>query len=250
MTGNLTAEITGESTVLVSDTEYDCYVAEMTGGGQYDFMGIVGTWTMDGKGYMQKSDLADVKMDLAITTEITQPESHTIIGITNTTYSHSLKEADFPLTVGKIWTVTTTENVTSKNIIDGFEFPEETITTEISRTYNCTRTETTTVPAGTFDTFVIKYTDQDGNYAEYYYSPEVGSTVKELSYSADDTLLFSMELLEFSYTPPVTPLELGWWVWVVIGVIVVIVGVVAVIFVVRRGKKPPTPTVAPTLSPT
>lgn len=164
-------------------------------------------------------------------------KSHTFIEISNTTYTPPLKELDFPINVGKTWPITTTKNSTTKTIIDDVEAPEIIDVTEISRNYNCTGKETITVGAGIFETFLIKYTDQDGNYSELYYSPEVGNYVKEQYYELYGEyklLVKSAELLEYSYGPYKPPSPTNLWIWLMIAMALAIALGIAIIFVKLR----------------
>ncbi len=78
------------------------------------------------------------------------------------------------------------------------------------------------VSAGTFGTFLIRCTDQDGSYSELYYSPEVGNYVKELYYDEFDILVKSAELIDYTYKPYTTS-PIDYWIWTMIGIGVVIV---------------------------
>ena len=60
------------------------------------------------------------------------------------------------------------------------------------------RSEDVTVPAGEFQTFVIRMTNRGGSSSEIYYSTKANMQVKELDYFQDGNLAFSSELLSYN----------------------------------------------------
>ena len=73
-------------------------------------------------------------------------------------------------------------------------------------TQNCLvlRTEDVQVPAGSFQTFVIRRTDSGGSSSDIYYSEKAHRQVKELDYMSGGSLAFSLELLDYSVAEPTT----------------------------------------------
>jgi len=160
MTRSLTKTVTEESTIEVSGNTYDCYLIEFEGSGQTSELGLTTKFSVEGEIYLQKSDLAIVKETLK-TDEETKFGGETSYSITefyNSTYDPPLNEFDFPLSDGESWTVNSTKTTTHKVVFDGIEPDPTTETANISRIYNIWM-ENVTVPAGTFEAFVINYTD-------------------------------------------------------------------------------------------
>jgi hypothetical protein len=251
MVGTITGEVTGDSVEIYQlGKQYVCDEYSRTGNGTVYGEGITGTWTMNSKWYSQKSDLRDVKVtetwDLTFTYD---GEPLTMKMVYETLYDPPLESCKgFPLTAGKSWSSTTTETTTTRTTIDR-QVDQETDTTTYTRSYFILRTETTTVSAGEFDTFVRKATDADGSYYEVYYSPEVGGSVKEMYYDETGKLVVTAELLEYSYATA----EEGFPLWIIIGVIIAVAvvtsGVGYVLYKRRKLTAPAPPTTSPTEQP-
>ncbi|MCP8309602.1 MAG: hypothetical protein H3Z54_13085 [archaeon] len=235
--GTITREIVGEE--AIGTEQYECFKIRIWQWIQYD----TSNFSMDMNLYLLKSGLSQGR-NLTVVEEDYQLERNGVIRqISNITYGPPdfLKELDFPLTVGKNWNVSTTKTETD-------EFPylpppysgPFTETVPFSRNFSVVRTERVSVPAGTFDTYVIRYETPDGIYEEYY-SSTVGGNVRESVYDKSWNEEIRIKLLDYNYayTSPGGLMDL--WIWLAIGVVAV-VAVVSVIFLVRRGKKPPAPT--------
>lgn len=203
MLGTGTFEITEDSVEITQfGKSYVCYEVTLTSGGTVYGEEMFGTWTVNGKTYVQKSDLSEVKQTQ--TSDLTRTYvggSETVKIVTETTYNPPLESSGFSLTVGKSWSAATTETKTTETTADG-QFDEETETTTYTKSYLVLRTELTTVSAGEFETFVVKATYSFGGYAECCYSLEVGYNIKETYYDETGKLLATFELLEYSYAAP------------------------------------------------
>jgi len=238
--GNITMKVIGESMVTVSNTEYDCYEAEITGEGEAiaPFPYLPANWTMIGKDYWQKSDLASVKSDSVIEWDITLDSYTKMKVIMNVTYSPPFNNSDFPLTVGKTWSVITNVNTTIKVILDSTEISDITETLEMNYNFEVLGTEMITVAGGTFDTIVVRGIEQETGHEDYYYSPEARNIVKSLHYDVEDTLIQSLELIEYNLQHEV---PFDYTQIIILAVVIVVIAGVAIIYFMR-GKKPPTPT--------
>ncbi len=238
MTRSLTKSVVREATVEVSGNDYDCYVIELEGSGESSEMGITVKFTVEGEIYLQKSDLTIVEMKLEETeeTEFGGETTYMITEKTNSTYDPPLNELNFPISDGKVWTVNTTETVKQKTVFDGIEPPETEETNEIFREYNV-RIENVTVPAGTFEAFLINYTDTNG-YSEYYYSSDVGYFVKIITYDGYGLIETEEELVNYTYAGS-PPAPLDWQLILVIAIVVIGIVAISAILIMRRGKKPP-----------
>ncbi|MCP8308017.1 MAG: hypothetical protein H3Z54_04910 [archaeon] len=224
-------------TKSVVNVTSDYYIIKVEGEGESSEYGITVKFTVDGELYLQKSDLSIVKENLKETEETTfgGGTPFVITEISNATYSPPLDEFDFPISEGNVWTENTTKTVTHQTIFDDVAPPPETTDINISRTYTCIKMENVTVPAGTFETFLINYTDSDGGYTEYYYSQEVGYYVKILSY--DEYGLETEEVLtKYTYTPYTPPAPVDWKLYLAIGIVAIAIASISAIFIIRRKK--------------
>jgi hypothetical protein len=102
----------------------------------------------------------------------------------------------FPFSVGKNWTAVSNETLTSNDNINGKNVNMN--SSKISTyDYVVLRTENTKIPAGEFQTYVIRMTKDDGTGSEIYYSPEAHVQVKEFDYGPQGNTGFSLELLNY-----------------------------------------------------
>lgn len=253
MLGTVTEEITSDSRIISQyGSSYECYESNVTGGGtvygQLFGEGITGTWVMKAKDYYQKSDLSLVKM----TSEIEAVFMYATVSVTmnqimEVVYNPPLEgNKGFPLTVGESWSATTTETTMTQTTYDG-EVDSSTNSTTFTMNYFVLRSELITVSAGSFDTFVIRRTDPDGNYMETYYSPKAGANVKIRSYNATGEPEVVLDLIEYSYAAAEG--EFPWFPIMVGGVITAVVVVSGVAYVLLKRKKPSVPLTPPTEQP-
>lgn len=247
--GNATYEVVSDSCEITQfGSTYMCYEFNITGSGtiygQLYGEAITGTWTMDGKIYALKLDLSDVKNKMTIDAVSTYAStSMTIEQVTETTYNPPLEShKGYPIAAGESWSAASTKTTTSKTIMNGF-VDEQTNTTTSTTNWFILRTESTTVSAGEFDTFVITTIGPDGSYTESWFSPEVGFAVKEMIYSATGKLEVVMELLKYNYTAAKGELL---WLGIITGGVIVTAGGIVYVLYIRR--KPPDAT-APSTSP-
>jgi hypothetical protein len=209
MKGTLTNEVTNTS-VLVSG--YDCTEFTMTGGGTTSGGG---SWTMNGKQYEAKIDFSTVKS--SNTMESSSATFNETI-ITATDYNPPRNSWSFPLFVGKNWTTTTTQTMFSQHILNG-DYSQGNENRNVMFSFAVLRAEDIVVPAGEFQTFVVRMvlidnTLNNGTSSDFYYSAKVHNTVKELDYLPNGNLVFSLELLNYSIaettttsTPTTTPTQ-------------------------------------------
>lgn len=233
--GTTTEKIMGEENVIVDSVEYECFVMEITSSWQPIPPDTI-AWTESGTVYLQKSDLSIVKQDMEI--KQMSGEEITYQQISNATYDPPYNQIDFPIDVAKIWWANTTMTQT----VEVPPHPPGTGTTEIRQNFTVIKTEKVTVPAGTFDTLVIKYATLDNVYEEYYSSGASG-VVKELVYDRNMNLMTRMELLESNRIAPSGAIDM--WLLLAVGIVAVVIVVVVIIFIRRRPAgipkaKPPT----------
>ncbi len=194
MTGTTTNEITSTS---VSVSSYDCTEFTLTGGGTTSGQG---TWTTNGTQYETKTDYSTPKSEITLDTK-TSTFNETITTITD--YNLPMNNSDFPFYVGKNWTATTTQTLTTKHILNGV-LTEGKDSQKTTFNFTVLRSEDVTVPAGKFQTFVIRMTNDGGSSSEIYYSTKANMQVKELDYFQDGNLAFSSELLSYNVAVPMS----------------------------------------------
>lgn len=197
MKGTLTNEVTNTS-VFVSG--YDCTEFTVTGGGT-NSGGLIsgqGNWTMNGKQYETKIDYSKIKSSNILESSTTT-FNETII--TATDYNPPQNSWSFPLSVGKKWTTETTQTIVSQHILNG-DYSQGNETKKVTFNFAVLMTEDITVPAGEFQTFVVRMvlidnTLNNGTSSDFYYSAKAHNTVKELDYLPNGNLIFSLELLDY-----------------------------------------------------
>ena len=100
-----------------------------------------------------------------------------------------LNNSGFPLYVGKNWTATTTQTMTVNHILNGV-LTQGNDSQRTTSNYTVLKSEDVTVPAGEFQTFVIRMTNNGGSSSEIYYSTKANMQVKELDYFQNGNLVF------------------------------------------------------------
>ncbi len=199
MTGTTTEEITSTS---ISVLGYDCTEFTLTGGGAYSGLGT-GSWTMNGTHYETKTDYSQPKSVSTIDTKTTSFYETITTEVEN---DPPLTNIAFPIFVGKTWTNTTTQLIKNQDTLNGAStHGNSSLSTSFS--YSVLRSETVTVPAREFQTFVIKTvqidnTPNNGASSVIYYSPKAHMQVKELDYLPSGSLFVSSELLNYSIPEP------------------------------------------------
>jgi hypothetical protein len=178
--------------------------------------------TGEGTQWLRISDLATIK---AFT-----KTSYTTFGISSfsestITYDPPVDSYNFPMSIAETWisqsTVTTEDNFEE----DG-ESIKESYESEIE--YEALHVEDVTVPAGTFETFVIwaaetssdysggggtPFFGTDIGYSINYYSPEIGFPVKTDNYHPNRELIQTMELISYRETQDDTGKGSGGFGW-------------------------------------
>jgi hypothetical protein len=237
MNGTMTMEITNEATVDVNDNDYEVYVMRVQSDMDIEMtdpnygMGDIDV-NLSGVGYFRKSDLATVMHEMKY--EYTMKmfgETNSYGNKIKTTHDPPLDDYDFPIKPGEQWIVETkireeSSNMYSENGYDKSYTDSRTETNRETISYICLGTESLTTPAGTFETFLITeferkseyvydweddsrgsrtrqiYDESSSEFAIDYYSPEVGYTVKQVSYGImyDYDYINNTELIEWKET--------------------------------------------------
>jgi len=172
MSGSMTMTVDSVDTVSAGQTEYEVYIIDMTGNQKLESTEFSYETEIEGTRYLRTSDLALVKEDtrseikggfLFGEDEVSQEEL---------TYEPPLEQYRFPLKIGEYWGSTSEVTTISTYSYDG-ETESDTYTESRTTKYQCLRTETTVVPAGSFETFLLfyfddytDYIDKDGGYVD------------------------------------------------------------------------------------
>lgn len=204
-------------TLFQNGQNFNCYQIGLLGEGTIyggiDDSGIAGTWTVTEEQYYTKSDMSWVKMHSTYEETISVNDHSgtiTISTIQNGITSRSVFEIiynppfeankGFPLSAGKSWSSATTETVKTEITING-DTESTTESKAYTKTFLVLRKESINVSIGETETYLIKRTDPDGAYAEIYYSPKVGTDIKQIEYDSNGKIIWTMNLLSYEYTP-------------------------------------------------
>lgn len=244
--GTETFTVTGIDEVNVGGVKNSVFVMHLSGSGTfYGFSAMSGTWTENGVYYYRLSDLLPVKSDVDL--EMSGMSSFYNYGqvkisaqnvsdynIISSSWRYSLKVGDQGLYNLKV----------SANASYRIDMPsgyEDYNTTENSTYYEewafwCQKKVKVTVPAGTFDTYLIKRTLQkDGSYYLLWYSPEVGNHVKIEHYNEDGSKNLDKELNSYSYRGAPNNFVVENLPYILI---IVTVAVIVILIFMRIRKKP------------
>jgi hypothetical protein len=215
LVGTYTITVVDDSAVISQNgQDYTCYELVVSGGGTIhgaiNGLGLSGTWTTTEHHYYTTADQSWVKISSTYDETVTvygagdyEGQSNTVTSrlITETVYNPPFESTKgYPLSVGKSWTATTTETKQTQTTIAG-ETESETKTDSYTKNYLVTQTESVTVSAGEFETYVTRRTDPDGAYAETFYSPVAGFDVKQIEYDSTGNPYLTLELTDYNYSP-------------------------------------------------
>ncbi|MCI4371277.1 MAG: hypothetical protein L3J78_01365 [Thermoplasmata archaeon] len=165
--------------------------------------------------WVQDSDLGIAKATI----------SFGIFGTVNVTFDPPEAEAQFPLSAGMTWSLSTTLKIVNTN----FSFP-------IAYSAAVTAEQSTTVAAGTFSVAVITTPASGTPQRKDHYSDNAGNHVRRESYAPNGTRTSDQQLTSYRY-------QAGTFGLILIGIGVVIVAAIAIAVIVamrrRRARGPP-----------
>jgi len=207
LTGPITETLASHQTITVQSIDYDSYRVTLTGTGSVTGnvagYSITGSWTISGDDYMRTSDLADVKahLSLQISVQIAAPvpnNSFTLTQVTDSTKNPPSQTLQFPLATGNHWsvTLTSTTSTTTYSSTNPTPLTNVTTTTE-SQSSDVISNSVTSVPAGSFDAYLVR-TNKSSGYTENYYSPEVENMIKTIDYNSTGVQTDSFSLSSYS----------------------------------------------------
>ncbi len=171
-----------EATVIGQDEKvgsYDCWKMSTSQSGELTLGAITANFDTEGDIYLEGGFLNVTKEDSTITLDsaLTNEQKQHKVSV----YSPPKVRYDFPLEVTGVWSADTSANID----VDG-----KTSTESIRIDYRCLFSESTSVPAGSFDTFAIRSQNDDAAfYKVEYYSPLIGYPVRVETFDIDDQLI-------------------------------------------------------------
>jgi hypothetical protein len=193
---DLKETITSIETVESEGKTYDVWRRELVGGGVATYANIPIDFSLEGFSLLSQNDYAVVKSkeDVVITVTLLG----TIQTTTASSYSPPLDSFQFPMAIRDKWNAASEITTTTEMSFSG-NFANETTTGTMDFVYEALHTELTTVPAGDFETFVIRE-EQEGSefYDINYYSAELGNFVKMETFDNNNDQLQSIELVQYS----------------------------------------------------
>lgn len=172
-----------------------------------------------------------------------------IQGSASITTTELTRTWSFPLDVGKSGTVTTTSNMSFEFQGNQTMFPDippATSTTTVN--LQVLRTETVTVRAGSFESYVIEE-EVEGMKARLYYAPSVGNYVKSEALDSNGNIYGSVELTSYRYYTSELVLGLHPTQWAIIAAILVVAAAIAIVIYMRRKRLRAVPAQPPTQPP-
>ncbi|UCG69940.1 MAG: hypothetical protein JSV09_02665 [Thermoplasmata archaeon] len=254
MTSEMTLKVMKKETINFDGNRYEAYVIDMTISMDMTmtFEGdtISSSITSEGTQYLRVSDLATIG-----TYTKTSYSSFGMSGSSDSTitYDPPLDSYNFPMSIADTWTsvciVSTEEN------FDDEEEPWKD-SYESTAEFEALHVENVTIPAGTYETFVIWTIDSSEDYyggggtpffgstmgySLNYYSPEIGFPVKAEYYTPTRELVQSMELVsikEAGSQPGEGPGGYGWEVPIFFLLIPILLAVIlGTVIAVRRRRR-------------
>jgi hypothetical protein len=185
MNGTMSMTITDDTNIEVNDKSYDVFKMVLDSNLELDInqsdMPYFGSMElkMGGMNYFQKSNLATVKSEIkAEYTTRMFGESVTYGSEITSIYDPPLNEFDYPIKAGEQWKVISTVNEEIRQIEIYDDDYDDSYTYDSiekqKRSYICIGTESTTVPAGTFETFMVMEYDRDTEYLYDDYGNDYG----------------------------------------------------------------------------
>ena len=216
MSTEMTMKVMKKESIEVNGTQYEAYAIDMTTSLSmtmtYEGETMSMSSTAEGTQWLRVSDLATIKSDMLMETSyfgMDMGDSYSQESIT--TYDPPMDSYNFPMSIAETWTSTCTVITEEIYDYDGEPDSQET-SSESSMEYEALHVEDITVPAGTYETFVIwsmetseeyygggasPFFGSSPGYILSYYSPEIGFPVKSEYYYPNRELYMSMELVSY-----------------------------------------------------
>ncbi|MEE9116518.1 MAG: hypothetical protein V3U09_06450, partial [Thermoplasmata archaeon] len=254
MTGTISMEIMGESTIDVGSNSYSAIENEVSGEGTFTGtlldMPVQGDWTMIGTEYWDT--LSNERVSTSVTSEM-DGTVNTGMGLANLTISSTITTEteiifdgwQHPIDVGQTGTVQVNlfYNLTVLIEIEGMGpmaiYDEVQAPSVI--TYECTEKTTITVEAGTYEVYVIEITNGDGSKEINFYLPEAGGGAWIELYDPSGEKIGDYTLKSFAYRgadeSATTYLGLPLEYWILIAVAGITIGILSIGWFLLKRKE-------------
>ncbi len=213
-----TFTVTGTEDLEVDGQTLEVFVIDITGEVEGGITNILNDYSIESKRWQRQSDLAEVKNEAEVSGSVSIfGYSISLYTFTETSFDPPYDRLEFPISIGEKWLSTTTSTT---HFITDIKVPftddiheDNTSTSNILAHYEALHVENITVPAGTFETFVLWSLSQSttdsgdgqstgyewGDYTLEYYSPELGFPIKIEQYNSNRELVLSMELESYRH---------------------------------------------------
>jgi len=230
--GTLHTEIVGAENRTVRGVAQDVYVVDTTGSGAVDASGANGTWTLTGEQLVSAGPRVVVRNLLRLDAQGTfglglpfgvQWTNRTETRITRNDWAYPVPlgfSGAMSLNASFVETVHVTfgRNETWTNT---------SLETDVGLAVSLPGTDTILVPAGSFETFVIRETWPDGSGQRFDYAPRAGNNARTQTFNGTGGEVARTELVSYRYRAGQPPDPLGTW--------LLLAGVAAIAVIVPTG---------------
>jgi fibronectin type 3 domain-containing protein len=211
MNGTMWENVTGKKTITFDGASYDIYVFETDDASATHELSSSSNYTSNvltqTSSWMIVSNLSTIRQNSFMNeTYNVSDQSHWERSHSTTLYVPFDDFYQFPLSVGKNWTVSILMNTvdfyqTDTNPTGSWSNSS----TSSSAAYQCTNSTSVTVPAGLYSALVIASGNGNGYNSSTYYSGNVGNTVRFFSLSVGASYWedYYYVLMTSNYVPPV-----------------------------------------------
>lgn len=245
--GTIRMELTDEKTAVVLGQDYQVLENEISGNGSAsgDMNGIPvrGNWTMNGTEYW---DVLSLKRVFTSTTISLEGGINPGFGFVNFTMSVTSRtknkilsdEWSYPFEAGHNGTVQVERHYNQTTVISIQGLPDNTSSVNQQGTvfvqYECVHEEALVIPAGEFQTFTLKISEEDNSYEMNYYSPKAGAGVRVLRYDPKGEEIGDWELKSYSYAGSQKSSDNTVVIYLMTSLIIVVLAAVFITLIVKR----------------
>jgi hypothetical protein len=214
--GTLHTEILGAENRTVRGVAQDVYVVDTTGSGAVEASGANGTWTLTGEQLVSAAARVVVRNLLRLDARGTiglglpfgvQWTNRTETRITRTDWA-------YPVPVGFSGAMSlNTSFVESVHVTFGRNetWTNTSLQTDVRLAVSLPNTDTIRVPAGTFETFVVRETWPDRSAQRFDYAPRAGNNARTQTFNGTGGEIARTELVSYRYRAGEPPDQQGTW---------------------------------------
>jgi len=187
--------------------EYEAYRISLSGHETFDTGDYSGSTDISGHSFLRTADLALIKTEKEITTQIDNPLTTKKEDVVET-FQPPRTDFKFPLEKGKPWKSNPHYMMHKSITIDDVEQPDEHEEEDLSFNYSVRDEENISVSAGTFFTYSVIRRDANNakNYTQYWFSPQVSYNIKEEQWRSEGAgapvLISDEELTQWTRNEP------------------------------------------------